>query len=424
MGPRSALFAPLDCPGLIILDEEHEWTYKQEDVAPRYHAREVARELARSAGAVLLLGSATPDVETFYLAASGTTQLLELPQRIAGGGLPTVQVVDMRDELRRGNVSVFSGALESAMAEALSRREQILLFLNRRGTDTLVQCRHCGYVFTCPRCSVALAHHSVRASLLCHRCGYTMQVPERCPQCRAAQLRFLGVGTQRVVEQVKASFPSARVVRWDSDVPAGTRGGTGLQDAVHGGHVDVIVGTQMVAKGHDFPDVTLVGVISADVGLSIPDYRSSERVFQLMSQASGRAGRGVKPGRVVVQTYEPDNYVVRSAASHDYRAFYDEEIRYRRDAYYPPFCSMVRLVFSHAKEDRCRREAERVCALIARHPASADLRVTGPAPAFVRRLRGRYRWQLTVRGARPVDVVTELQLPRGWAVDVDPASVA
>ena len=425
VGPRSALFAPLERPGLIILDEEHEWTYKQDDVAPRYHARDVARELARVAGAALVLGSATPDVGTFHRAVSGATQLLELPDRIGGGaGLPPVQVVDMRDELRSGNLSIFSHALESSMTETLSRREQVLLFLNRRGTATLVQCRHCGHVFSCPRCSVALAHHAVRASLLCHRCGYSMRVPERCPQCRAAQLRFLGVGTQRVVEQVQQSFPGARVVRWDSDVPVSARGGSELQDVVHGGHVDVIVGTQMVAKGHDFPNVTLVGVISADVGLSVPDYRSSERVFQHMSQASGRAGRGVKPGRVVVQTYEPDNYVVQSAALHDYRAFYEQEIRYRRESYYPPFCSMVRLVFSHTNEDHCRREAERVHELLARRSESTDIRMTGPSPAFVRRLRGRYRWHLTVRGSQPTDVLAELALPRGWVVDVDPASVA
>jgi primosomal protein N' (replication factor Y) len=425
IGPRSALFAPLLGPGLIILDEEHEWTYKQDDVAPRYHARDVARELARVAGAVLLLGSATPDVETFYRASSGLTQMLELPQRIGSvTGLPPVEVVDMRDELRGGNYDVFSRSLHSAMASALSRGEQVLLFLNRRGAATLVQCRHCGYVFACPRCSVALAHHADRVSLLCHRCGYTAPVPERCPQCRGTQIRFLGIGTQRVVEQVRSAFPGARVVRWDSDVPAGARAGSQLQDVVRGGLVDVIVGTQMVAKGHDFPNVTLVGVISADVGLSVPDYRSSERVFQLISQASGRAGRGVKPGCVVVQTYEPDNYVVRSAALHDYRAFYEAEIRYRREAYYPPFSSIVRLVFSHTNEDRCRLEAGRLHAILAGRIVSTDLRITGPSPAFVRRLRGRYRWHLTLRGANPTDALADLSLPRGWVADVDPASVA
>jgi primosomal protein N' (replication factor Y) len=425
VGPRSALFAPLHRPGLIVLDEEHEWTYKQDDVAPRYHARDVAREIARATGAVLLLGSATPDVGTFHRAVFGETQLLPLPDRIGGTvGLPPVEVVDMRDELRSGNSSLFSRALQSAIAETLSRQEQVLLFLNRRGTATLVQCRHCGHVFSCPRCSVALAHHSVRDRLVCHRCGYVARIPELCPRCRSRNIRFLGIGTQRVAEQVKESFPSARVIRWDSDVPAIERGGPGLRDAVRGGHVDVVVGTQMVAKGHDFPGVTLVGVISADVGLGVPDYRSSERAFQLISQASGRAGRGVQPGRVVVQTYEPDNYVIQSAASHDYRAFYEAEIRYRREAYYPPFCSMVSLMYSHPDEDRCRREVERVHGTIVPKIESTDLRLTGPSPAFVRRLRGRYRWHITLRGSRPSDVLADLGLPRGWVVDVDPASVA
>jgi primosomal protein N' (replication factor Y) (superfamily II helicase) len=425
IGPRSALFAPVERLGLIVIDEEHEWTYKQDDVAPRYHAREVARELARAAGAVLLLGSATPDVETFYRASSGVMNLLELPQRIgSGAGLPPVEVVDMRDELRSGNYDIFSRPLRAAMSAALSRGEQVLLFLNRRGTATLVQCRHCGHVFTCPRCSVALAHHAERASLLCHRCGYTAPVPQRCPQCRSAQIRFLGIGTQRVVEQVRTAFPTARVIRWDSDIPAGVRGGSELQDVVRGGLVDVIVGTQMVAKGHDFPNVTLVGVISADVGLSVPDYRSSERVFQLISQASGRAGRGMKPGCVVVQTYEPENYVILSAALHDYRAFYEAEIRYRQEAFYPPFCTIVRLVYSHSNEDRCRLEAGRVHGMLERRIASTDLRLTGPSPAFVNRLRGRYRWHLTVRGTAPANALADLSLPRGWVVDVEPASVA
>ena len=425
VGPRSALFAPLQRPGLIILDEEHEWTYKQDDVAPRYHARDVAREIARAAGAVLLLGSATPDVGTFHRALSGETRLLPLRDRIGGSvGLPPVEVVDMRDELRSGNANLFSRSLQSAIAETLSRQEQVLLFLNRRGTATLVQCRHCGHVFSCPRCSVALAHHSARDRLVCHRCGYVARIPELCPRCRSRSIRFLGIGTQRVVEQVRESFPSARVVRWDSDVPARERGGAGLRDAIQGGHVDVVVGTQMVAKGHDFPGVTLVGVISADVGLGVPDYRSSERSFQLISQASGRAGRGVQPGRVVVQTYEPDNYVIQSAASHDYRAFYEEEIRYRREAWYPPFCSMISLMYSHVDEDRCRREVERVHGSIVPKIEATDLRLTGPSPAFVRRLRGRYRWHLTLRGSHPVDVLNDMGLPRGWVVDVDPAGVA
>lgn len=425
VGARSALFAPLPRPGLIVLDEEHEWTYKQDDVAPRYHARDVARELARAAGAVLVLGSATPDVATYLRAQSGDAELHLLPDRIGGTvGLPPVEVVDMRDELRAGNAGMFSRSLQQSLSETLSRGEQALLFLNRRGASTLVQCRHCGHAFSCPRCSVALAHHAVRDRLVCHRCGYAVSVPSECPRCRSRSLRFLGIGTQKVVDAVSALCPEARVVRWDSDVPVAERGGAALQDAVREHRVDVIVGTQMVAKGHDFPDVTLVGIISADAGLEVPDFRSCERTFQLISQASGRAGRGVRPGRVVVQTYSPDNYVIQSAARHDYQSFYQEEIRYRREAYYPPFSLMARLVYSHTGEDSCRREVERVHRELSYRARSTDIRLTGPAPAYVQRLRGRYRWHITLRGARPHEILLSLALPRGWTVDVDPGSVA
>ncbi|TFH34447.1 MAG: primosomal protein N', partial [Dehalococcoidia bacterium] len=367
VGPRSALFAPVDNLGLIVLDEEHEWTYKQDDTAPRYHARAVAEEMARSSGAVLLLGSATPDVGTFHRALQGGLQLLELPARIGfGATLPPVEIVDMRQELRTGNAGLFSRSLMDGMKEALARREQVLLFLNRRGAATMVQCRTCGHVFSCPRCSVALAHHSARGKLVCHRCGYSTEVPNACPECKSRRFRYLGVGTQRVVEEVGTVFPQARVIRWDSDVPARVRGESGLSTAVHGGHVDIIVGTQMVAKGLDFPNLTLVGVVSADQGLNVPDYRSGERVFQLLCQAAGRAGRGVQPGRVVVQSYDPENYVVQAAASHDYRSLYREEIRYREEAFYPPFCSLIRLMYANVNEQRCRDEAERVYAELAR----------------------------------------------------------
>lgn len=425
VGARSALFAPVERPGLFILDEEHDWAYKQDDTSPRYHARTVAREFARRWGAVLLLGSATPDVETFRRAESGQSRLLELPVRVGDRpGLPPVEVVDMREELKRGNANLFSTALARGVAEALGRHEQVLLFLNRRGTATMVQCRRCGHVISCPRCSVALAHHGARDRVVCHRCGYSAPVPGRCPVCRSDRLRFLGVGTQGVVDEVQTVFPGARVIRWDSDVPARVRGGSGLSDAVHGGDVDVIVGTQMIAKGLDFPGVTLVGVVNADVGLNVPDFRSGERVFQLLCQAAGRAGRGLQPGKVVVQSYQPDHYVVRSAASHDYRAFYADEMRYRAEGYFPPFSSVIQLVYSHSDEHRCRREAERVLAVLDARIRGTDLRITGPAPAYVWRLRGRYRLQLTIRGAQPADVLADLALPSGWVVDVDPAGIA
>jgi len=425
VGARSALFAPVAHPGLIILDEEHEWAYKQDDTAPRYHARTVARELAKRFDAVLLLGSATPDVETFHRVDTGRAHILELPSRVGGSaGLPPVEVVDMREELKRGNAGLFSSALGEGMAEAFARHEQVLLLLNRRGTATLVQCRRCGRAVICPRCSVALAHHAARGRLVCHRCGYTAPLPGRCPVCRSDRLRYLGVGTQGVVDELSRLFPEARVVRWDSDVPARIRGGSGLSDAVRSGEVDVIVGTQMIAKGFDFPGVTLVGAVNADVGLNVPDFRSGERVFQLLCQAAGRAGRGIQPGKVVVQSYDPGHYVIRSAASHDYRGFYADEMRYRAEAGYPPFSSIVQMVYAHSDERRCRLEAERVRKVLESSIVGTDLRLTGPAPAFVWRLRGRYRMQLTIRGSRPADVLAGLSLPSGWVVDVEPAGIA
>ena len=423
IGPRSALFAPAEKLGLIVLDEEHEWTYKQDDMSPRYHARTVAREMAIRLGIPLLLGSATPDVETFTRVANGDTRLLELPQRIGDVGLPPIEVVDMRDELRAGNVSLFSSRLLCAIKEVLAHGEQVLLFLNRRGTATVVQCRRCGHVFACPRCSVALAYHAARGRLVCHRCGYSIRTPDRCPQCKSARIRYLGVGTQRIVDEVHSVFPGARVVRWDSDVPVRTRSQSGFHDAIHAGDVDVIVGTQMVAKGLDFPNVTLVGAISADLGLTLPDYRAGERTFQLLCQVAGRAGRGLKPGRVVAQVYEPDSYVIRSAAAQDYRAFYEAEMKYRDEAFYPPFCSVIRLMYAHTNDDRSRAEAARVYHELSTH-AGDTLRVTGPTPAFMHRLRGRYRWQVLVRGLDPASLVAGLTLPNGWVIDVDPLSVA
>jgi len=425
VGARSALFAPLARPGLIILDEEQDWAYKQDDTAPRYHARTVAREMASRYGAVLMLGSATPDVETFHRSAASLAHLLELPSRVAGSaGLPPVEVVDMREELKSGNAGMFSSALGGGMAEALGRHEQVLLLLNRRGTATMVQCRRCAHVISCPRCSVALAHHAGRGRLVCHRCGYTAPMPGRCPACRSDRLRYLGVGTQGVVDEIGRLSPGAHVVRWDSDVPARVRGGSGLSDAVRSGEVDVIVGTQMVGKGLDFPGVTLVGVVNADVGLNVPDFRSGERIFQLLCQAAGRAGRGMQPGKVVVQSYAPEHYVIRSAASHDYRSFYADEMRYRAEAGYPPFGSIAQMVYAHADERRCRLESERVRAVLEARIRGTDLRLTGPAPAFVWRLRGRYRMQLTIRGSRPADVLADLSLPPGWVVDVEPAGIA
>ena len=429
IGPRSALFAPQPDLGLIIIDEEHEWTYKQDDQSPRYHARDVAVKLARLSGAVVILGSATPDIESFYKAQAGQYQLVELKERITPHGyspLPEVALVDLKEELKAGNTGNFSRLLLGAMKEALAQGEQIILFLNRRGTATFVQCPRCGFVFRCPRCSIALTYHSVEKKLVCHRCHYALPAPTSCPNCPGPRLSFRGIGTQRMEAEVKELFPRAAVLRWDRDVTVRRYAHEELLSAFRRREADVLIGTQMIAKGLDLPWVTLAGVINADTGVNFPDFRAGERTFQLLCQVAGRAGRGVKAGRVIVQTYSPENYAIKAAARHDYAAFYRQEIDYRREYGYPPFSQFIRLVYTHTNDSLCRREAERVGNLLreAKKAGSApDLSLIGPVPAFASRLRGRYRWQLILRGSSPSLALSGITLPQGWTVDVDPVGM-
>ncbi len=429
IGPRSALFAPVPDLGLIIIDEEHEWTYKQEDKSPRYHARDVAIKLAQLSGAVVILGSATPDIGSFHKAQQGEYQLVELKERITPRGyspLPEVSIVDLREELKAGNTSLLSRSLLAAMKETVAQGEQIILFLNRRGTATFVRCRNCGFVFRCPRCSVALTYHSAEKKLICHRCRYSVPVPQICSRCSRRNLRFLGIGTQRVEEEIRHFFPEARMLRWDRDVITRRYAHEELLKNFRDHKADVLIGTQMIAKGLDLPQVTLAGIISADTGLNFPDFRSSERTFQLLCQVAGRAGRGVKAGKVIIQTYSPDNYIIETAARHDYLGFYYKEIDYRRRYNYPPFSQLIRLVYSHTNEGLCRREAEGVYRLLLGEKARegmVDFDIIGPVPAFAFRARGRYRWQLFLRGPDSTRMLSQVTLPRGWTIDVDPVGM-
>jgi primosomal protein N' (replication factor Y) len=428
IGPRSALFAPVPDLGLIIIDEEHEWTYKQEDKSPRYHARDVAIKLAQLSDAVVILGSATPDVGSFHKAQQGEYRLVQLDERITPLGyspLPQVSIVDLREELKAGHRSPLSRSLLTAMEETLAQEEQVILFLNRRGTATFVRCRNCGFVFRCPRCSIALTYHSVERKLVCHRCHYSMHIPQNCPQCFQRHLRFLGVGTQRVEEEVNRFFPQARLLRWDRDVITRRYAHEEVLKSFRDHRADVLVGTQMIAKGLDLPDVTLAGIISADTGLNFPDFRSGERTFQLLCQVAGRAGRGVRAGKVIIQTYSPDNYTVQAAAQHDYLTFYNREIEYRRRYNYPPFTRLVRLVHRHTNEALCRREAERVRLALEQRAQEdiVDFDLIGPVPAFASRARGRYRWQLFLRGPDPTRILSQVSLPQGWTIDVDPVGM-
>jgi len=429
IGPRSAIFAPQPDLGLIVIDEEHEWTYKQHDKSPRYHTREVAIKLAELSGAVVILGSATPDVETFYHSQTGDYRLLQLPERVVpseGSPLPRVEIVDLREEFKAGTRSLFSQSLAQATAEAVAKGEQVIFFLNRRGGSTFIQCRHCGFVFRCRRCEVALTYHLTENMLVCHQCNYRQPLPQACPRCLSRRIKFLGTGTQKLEQEAGYAFPQARLARWDSDITRGKHSHQEISARFRAHEADILIGTQMIAKGLDLPLVTLVGVVSADTGLNLPDFRAGERTFQLLCQVAGRAGRGTMGGQVIIQTYSPDHYAIQAAARHDYASFYEREINYRRKLRNPPFSRLVLLTYSHPNDILCQRGAERMQQLLIAEIEArgiADLSLIGPAPAFIHRLRGRFRWQIILRGSEPSALLSQITIPRGWAVDVDPVGL-
>lgn len=429
-GPRSALFAPLSDLGLVVMDEEHEWTYKQQEASPTYHARESVRKLCELSGAVMLMGSATPDVETYHRAKLASGRLMVLPMRVphAGGQgrLPSVEVCDMRQELKDGNRSIFSRSLASALVQCLDRGEQAVLFLNRRGSSSLVQCRDCGHTLQCRSCSVTLTYHAYLSKLVCHHCNRRSALPRACPQCRSPRIRYLGVGSQRVVDELQQLIPGVTSLRWDRDAAQSPRAHESILGRFLSGDAQVLIGTQMVAKGLHVPSVTLVGVVLADIGLNLPDVRASERAFQLLCQVAGRAGRGPRPGSVIVQTYSPTHYAIQAAAEQSYPMFYEKEVRYRREHGNPPFNKLVHMVYTHTNAGACQREALRMGRTMRERAYSmglADIQVVGPAPAFPHRVRGRYRWHIILKGRELVPFVSEVTSPQGWTVDVDPVSV-
>ena len=434
VGPRSALFTPLSDLGLIVMDEEHEWTYKQQDASPRYHAREVALKLAELSGAVVVMGSATPDVETYYGAQHGDYTLLELPHRIPAtignasrpAELAQVEVCDMRQELKSGNRSIFSRALSTSLRECTDSGGQAILFLNRRGAATVVQCRDCGYAIRCRRCSVALTYHAADVRLLCHQCNRRSSIPRGCPQCRSPRIRYLGLGTQRVVEELNGLLPHVTVARWDSDTAHSAHAHERIMERFVRAEVQVLIGTQMVAKGLHVPNVTLVGVILADIGLNLPDFRAGERVFQLLCQVAGRAGRGASPGRVIIQTYEPTNYAIEAASQQNYQLLCSTELGHRRQQANPPFNQLVHMLYRHTNSTSCQREAQRMGRVLRQKVRSlgiTDVQVIGPAPGFPERVRGSYRWHLILRGRSLHSFLEGVAISPGWMVDVDPVTL-
>lgn len=397
IGPRSALFMPFSNLGVIVMDECHESSYIS-DVTPKYHTREVARKLSELTGALLVMGSATPDIDSYHRAVTGEFLLLQLKERTKGSRLPEVFVTDMRKELEDGNRSAFGLPLQQAIRENLEKGQQTMLFLNRRGYSTFVSCRKCGEVLTCPSCNVSYTYHASDKALVCHYCGKEVPVPKTCPSCGSHYIRYFGTGTQKIEEETRRLFPEASVLRMDADTTTGKNGHARILELFGKGKADILIGTQMIAKGHDFPNVTLVGILAADLSLNLGTYQAAENCFQLITQAAGRAGRGELPGQVFIQTYQPENHAIRMAAAQDYEGFYQEEILLRQAMEYPPFSHIFSVLITGEMEQEVILAAQRLGAFMNHYAERAGCTVVGPAPAPLPKFRGEFRWQIFAKG--------------------------
>ncbi|MFZ0447419.1 MAG: primosomal protein N' [Bacillus sp. (in: firmicutes)] len=395
VGARSAIFAPFGNLGIIIIDEEHETSYKQED-NPRYHARDVAIERARTHNCSVILGSATPSLETFARAKKGVYQLLTLSKRMNDQSLPTVDIVDMREELREGNRTMFSRVLYDKLQDRLMKKEQTVLFLNKRGHSSFVMCRDCGYVIQCPNCDISLTYHRYQQQMKCHYCGYEAVVPTICPECTSEHIRYFGTGTQKVEEELVKIFPEARVIRMDVDTTSRKGSHEKLLTAFEEGKADILLGTQMIAKGLDFPNITLVGVLSADTMLHLPDFRSSEKTFQLLTQVSGRAGRHELAGEVVIQTYSPEHYSIELASQQDFDQFYQKEMMIRKIHQYPPFYYLALITVSHEELMKVVDVTEKISVTLSSR-LSKGAHILGPVACPIPRINNKYRYQCIVK---------------------------
>lgn len=397
IGPRSALFMPFSNLGVIVMDECHESSYIS-DVTPKYHTREVARKLSELTGALLVMGSATPDIDSYHRAVTGEFLLLQLKERTKGSRLPEVFVTDMRKELEDGNCSAFGLPLQQAIRENLEKGQQTMLFLNRRGYSTFVSCRKCGEALTCPSCNVSYTYHASDKALVCHYCGKEVPVPKTCPSCGSHYIRYFGTGTQKIEEETRRLFPEASILRMDADTTTGKNGHARILELFGKGKADILIGTQMIAKGHDFPNVTLVGILAADLSLNLGTYQAAENCFQLITQAAGRAGRGELPGQVFIQTYQPENHSIRMAAAQDYEGFYQEEILLRQAMEYPPFSHIFSVLITGEMEQEVILAAQRLGAFMNHYAERAGCTVVGPAPAPLPKFRGEFRWQIFAKG--------------------------
>lgn len=407
VGARSAVFAPFESLGLVIIDEEHESSYKQEET-PRYHARDVAIERAKSYGCPVILGSATPTLESFARAKKNVYKLLTLSQRMNKNALPAVDIVDMREELRTGNRSMFSELLFTKLKDRLEKGEQTVLMLNKRGHSSFVMCRSCGLVINCPNCDISLTYHRFNDIMKCHYCGFEEGMPSVCPECESEHIRFFGTGTQKVEEELAKILPEARVIRMDVDTTSKKGSHERLLNAFGEGKADILLGTQMIAKGLDFPNITLVGVLSADTMLHLPDFRSSEKTFQLLTQVSGRAGRHQLPGEVVIQTYTPDHYSIELSALQDYDAFYEREMYLRRQSHYPPYYYVVLITVSHEDLMKTVSVTEKITNYLGSR-LNRDSVVLGPVASPISRINNRYRYQCLIKYKREPDLNQHLR---------------
>ncbi|WP_456271589.1 primosomal protein N' [Bacillus sp. AK031] len=407
VGARSAIFAPFENLGIIIIDEEHETSYKQEE-NPRYHARDVAIYRGKKYHCPVILGSATPSLESFARAQKGVYQLLTLSKRMNSGDLPAVSIVDMREELRSGNRSMFSEELFEKLQDRLEKGEQTVLFLNRRGHSSFIMCRDCGYVAQCPQCDISLTYHRFSNSMKCHYCGHETAVPDTCPECESEHIRYFGTGTQKVEEEITRLLPQARVIRMDVDTTSRKGSHERLLDSFGEGNADILLGTQMIAKGLDFPNITLVGVLSADTMLHLPDFRSAEKTFQLLTQVSGRAGRHSLPGEVVIQTYTPEHYSIELAGTQDYDAFYQKEMMMRKIGSYPPFYYLSLITISHEDLLKVVGAAERITKFLQAKLSPHSI-VLGPAASPIPRINNRYRYQCLIKYKREPELPSILK---------------
>ena len=438
IGPRSALFTPMPKPGVIILDECHDDSYYQGEMVPVYHSAEAAIILGKITGAPVIFGSATPNVELYFRSQHHQWPVINLDKRIAAQigsmgehsevmylSLPSVEVVDMREELKHGNRSIFSRTLQEALRKVIDKRQQAILYLNRRGSATIIFCRDCGYTAQCPRCDFPLTYHQDSHRLMCHTCGYKRNLMKKCPECGRTRIRQYGMGTERVEQALLELIPATRVLRWDADTAAGKQSEAIILSHFKRHNADVLIGTQMLAKGLDLPLVTLMGAIMADVGLNFPDYRAGERAFQLLTQVAGRAGRSRLGGRAILQTFQPEHYAIKHAAEHDFAGFYRAELAHRRDLQYPPFSRIIRFetrdLNKKTAEERAMDLASKIAELL-EDSSDRTLQMIGPAPPYFGKKSGYYRWQIILKGNRPELLVEQLKL-EGWRIDVNPPSL-